>query len=106
MLSAQLGPAVSQNPVLNFSFKGGAKGDKVIVTWTDNKGDKRTDEAFRSLATQSTAAQSAVLLLRRSYVKAKLLAAMLAASALPLVAQDAQKEIERYRQLLADGNPG
>ena len=38
MLSAQLGPAVSQNPVLNFSFKGGAKGDKVIVTWTDNKG--------------------------------------------------------------------
>jgi len=45
VLSAQLGPSVSQNPVLNFSFKGGAKGDKVIVTWTDNKGDKRTDEA-------------------------------------------------------------
>ncbi len=45
VLSAQLGPSVSQNPVLNFSLKGGAKGDKVIVTWTDNKGDKRTDEA-------------------------------------------------------------
>ena len=45
VLSAQLGPSVSQNPVLNFSFKGGAKGDKVIVSWTDNKGDKRTDEA-------------------------------------------------------------
>ena len=45
VLSAQLGPSVSQNPVLNFSFKGGAKGDKVIVTWTDNKGDKRSDEA-------------------------------------------------------------
>ncbi len=45
VLSAQLGPSVSQNPVLNFSFKGGAKGDKVVVTWTDNKGDKRTDEA-------------------------------------------------------------
>ncbi|MFN6169983.1 MAG: thiosulfate oxidation carrier complex protein SoxZ, partial [Burkholderiales bacterium] len=28
---------------------GGAKaGDKVIVTWTDNKGDKRTDEAVIS----------------------------------------------------------
>jgi len=45
VLSAQFGPSVSQNPVMNFSFKGGAKGDKVVVTWTDNKGDKRTDEA-------------------------------------------------------------
>jgi sulfur-oxidizing protein SoxZ len=45
VLSAQFGPAVSQNPVMNFTFKGGAKGDKVIVTWTDTKGDKRTDEA-------------------------------------------------------------
>jgi sulfur-oxidizing protein SoxZ len=46
VLSASFGPAVSQNPVMNFSFKGGAKGDKVIVTWTDTKGDKRTDEAL------------------------------------------------------------
>ena len=45
VLSAQFGPAVSQNPVMNFSFKGGAKGDKVIVNWVDTKGDKRTDEA-------------------------------------------------------------
>ncbi len=45
VLSAQFGPAVSQNPVMNFTFKGGAKGDKVVVTWTDTKGDKRTDEA-------------------------------------------------------------
>lgn len=48
VLSANFGPAVSQNPVMNFTFKGGAKGDKVIVTWTDNKGDKRTDEAVIS----------------------------------------------------------
>ena len=46
VLSAQFGPAVSQNPVMNFTFKGGAKGDKVVVTWTDTKGDKRTDEAL------------------------------------------------------------
>ena len=45
VLSASFGPAVSQNPVMNFTFKGGVKGDKVIVTWTDTKGDKRTDEA-------------------------------------------------------------
>ena len=45
VLSAQWGPAVSKNPFLGFRFKGGAKGDKVRVTWTDNKGEQRTDEA-------------------------------------------------------------
>ena len=45
VLAAQWGPAVSKNPFLSFKFKGAAKGDKVQITWTDNKGDKRTDEA-------------------------------------------------------------
>jgi sulfur-oxidizing protein SoxZ len=45
VLSAQWGTAVSKNPFLEFNFKGGQKGDKIQVTWTDNKGDKRTDEA-------------------------------------------------------------
>ena len=45
VLAAQWGPAVAKNPFLAFKFKGGAKGDKVQITWTDNKGDKRTDEA-------------------------------------------------------------
>ena len=45
VLSAQWGTAVSKNPFLSFKFKGGAKGDKVQITWVDNKGDKRTDEA-------------------------------------------------------------
>ncbi|CAJ0708792.1 hypothetical protein LMG19089_04775 [Ralstonia edaphis] len=44
VLDAQFGPAVSKDPFLNFKFKGGAKGDKVTVTWVDNHGDKRTDE--------------------------------------------------------------
>ena len=48
VLSAQWGPAVSKNPFLEFNFKGGQKGDKVQVTWTDNKDDKRTDEAVIS----------------------------------------------------------
>ncbi len=39
------GPGVSQNPFLGFKFKGGAKGEKLTITWTDNKGEKRTDEA-------------------------------------------------------------
>jgi sulfur-oxidizing protein SoxZ len=45
VLSAQWGPAVSKNPFLSFKFKGGAKGDTVQITWVDNRGDKRADEA-------------------------------------------------------------
>jgi sulfur-oxidizing protein SoxZ len=48
VLSAQWGPAVSKNPFLSFRFTGAKAGDKVAVTWTDNKGDKRTDEAVIS----------------------------------------------------------
>ena len=44
VLSAQWGPAVAKNPFIAFKFKGGAKGDKVVVTWQDNRGEKRTDE--------------------------------------------------------------
>ena len=44
VLSAQWGTAISKNPFLSFKFRGGGKGDKVTITWTDNRGDKRTDE--------------------------------------------------------------
>jgi sulfur-oxidizing protein SoxZ len=45
VLAAQWGPSVSKNPFMHFRFKGGKPGEKVAITWTDNKGDKRTDEA-------------------------------------------------------------
>ena len=45
VLSAHWGPAVSKNPFLEFRFSGGKVGEKVAVTWIDNKGDKRSDEA-------------------------------------------------------------
>ena len=45
VLMAEWGPAVSKNPYLQFQFSGAKAGEKVTVTWTDNKGDKRTDEA-------------------------------------------------------------
>ncbi|MDP1741493.1 MAG: thiosulfate oxidation carrier complex protein SoxZ [Polaromonas sp.] len=48
VMSAQWGPAVSKNPYLQFSFKGAKAGDKLAVSWTDNKGEKRTDEAVVS----------------------------------------------------------
>ena len=44
VLSAEWGPAVSKNPFLSFRFKGAAKGDRVSITWVDNKGETRTDE--------------------------------------------------------------
>jgi sulfur-oxidizing protein SoxZ len=45
MVDGQIGPAVSRNPVFGFKVKGAKAGDKVVVNWVDNKGDKRTDEA-------------------------------------------------------------
>lgn len=45
VLTAEWGPSVSKNPFLQFVIKGGKAGDKVQVSWTDNKGDKRSDEA-------------------------------------------------------------
>ncbi|MBI2277037.1 MAG: thiosulfate oxidation carrier complex protein SoxZ [Dechloromonas sp.] len=45
VLSSEFGPSVSKNPYLAFKFKGGAKGDKIVVSWKDNKGETRSDEA-------------------------------------------------------------
>ena len=44
--AAQFGTAVSKNPYLAFKFKGGAKGDKLTVSWVDSKGDTRRDEVL------------------------------------------------------------
>lgn len=43
---ADWGPAVSKDPYLEFKFKGGKKGDKLTVSWVDNKGqsDETTAE--------------------------------------------------------------
>jgi len=45
VMEAQFGQSVSKNPYLLFRFKGGAAGEKINVSWMDNKGDKRSDEA-------------------------------------------------------------
>jgi sulfur-oxidizing protein SoxZ len=45
VLTAEWGPAVSKNPFLQFTIKGAKPGDKVSITWKDNKGGTRTDEA-------------------------------------------------------------
>ncbi len=45
VMTAQWGPAVSKNPFLQFTIKGAKAGDKVTVSWVDNRGDRRSDEA-------------------------------------------------------------
>jgi sulfur-oxidizing protein SoxZ len=44
VFSADVSQAVSRNPVFAFKVKGAKAGDKLSVTWQDNKGEKRTDE--------------------------------------------------------------
>jgi sulfur-oxidizing protein SoxZ len=45
VLNANWSQAVSRNPFLGLRVKGAKAGDKIVVTWIDNTGDKRSDEA-------------------------------------------------------------
>lgn len=44
VLEGQFGTSVSKNPFLVFRFRGGKAGDKLSLSWADNRGEKRTDE--------------------------------------------------------------
>ena len=44
VVSGQIAGSVSRNPVFGFKVKGAKAGDKVAVSWKDNKGDSRSDE--------------------------------------------------------------
>ena len=45
VFTAQWGTAIAKNPFTQFTIKGAKSGDKISISWTDNHGDKRTDEA-------------------------------------------------------------
>jgi sulfur-oxidizing protein SoxZ len=45
VIEAQISQAVSRNPVFSFRLKGGAKGDRIEVSWLDNKGESNKTEA-------------------------------------------------------------
>jgi sulfur-oxidizing protein SoxZ len=45
VVEAQISQAISRNPVFTFRIKGGAKGDKIEVSWLDNKGETSSIEA-------------------------------------------------------------
>jgi sulfur-oxidizing protein SoxZ len=43
VLQARLSQAVSQDPLLSFRYRGGQPGDRLQVSWTDSRGDQRSD---------------------------------------------------------------
>lgn len=46
VVEGQISQAVSRNPVFSFRVKGGAKGDKIEVSWVDNNGESNKTEAL------------------------------------------------------------
>jgi sulfur-oxidizing protein SoxZ len=44
VVESQVSQGVSRNPVFTFRVKGGAKGDKVEVSWVDNIGESNRTE--------------------------------------------------------------
>src|SRR3954462_734088 len=39
VVDGQISQAISRNPVFTFRLRGGAKGDKIEVSWVDNHGE-------------------------------------------------------------------
>ena len=46
VIESEISQAVSRNPVFSFRLKGGAKGDKIEVSWLDNKGETNRIEGL------------------------------------------------------------
>ena len=45
VLDSQWSQTLSKNPFLGFRIKGAKKGDKLVVSWVDNKDDKDSAQA-------------------------------------------------------------
>lgn len=45
LISGQLNTSIARNPLFTFQVMGLRAGDRVAVTWIDNKGEQRLDEA-------------------------------------------------------------
>jgi len=44
VIDAQVSQAVSRNPVFSFRVKGAKAGDRLEISWLDNKGEKNSTE--------------------------------------------------------------
>ena len=87
VIEAQISQAVSRNPVFSFRLKGGAKGDKIEVSWLDNQG-----ESNRSKPRSREARCALALAARRARRAARW-------------RRTPKKEIQRYRQMVGEGSP-
>jgi sulfur-oxidizing protein SoxZ len=47
--TANLGPGVSEDPLLGFQLAGAKNGDKIRISWTDNKGESGATDASVSV---------------------------------------------------------
>jgi sulfur-oxidizing protein SoxZ len=45
VMTTNWGGGISKNPYLSFKFNGGAAGDKIKISWVDNKGESDSLEA-------------------------------------------------------------
>ena len=45
VMTANWSGGISKNPYLSFAFTGGAKGDEVKISWTDNQGGSDSETA-------------------------------------------------------------
>ncbi|HEX9395726.1 MAG TPA: thiosulfate oxidation carrier complex protein SoxZ [Burkholderiales bacterium] len=45
VVEGQISQAISRNPVFSFRLRGGAKGDRIEVSWLDNNGETNQTEA-------------------------------------------------------------
>jgi sulfur-oxidizing protein SoxZ len=46
VFEARLSQAVSKDPLIGFRFRGGRPGDRITVSWTDSRGDQRSDHTL------------------------------------------------------------
>lgn len=45
VFAARMSFAMSRDPLLSFRFAGAVRGERLRVTWTDSRGDRRVDDA-------------------------------------------------------------
>jgi sulfur-oxidizing protein SoxZ len=48
VMTAHWGPGVAKNPYLQFTVRGAQVGDRVGISWKDNRGDSRSDDVLVS----------------------------------------------------------
>ena len=46
LIEGQLNTSISRNPLFSFRARGLKTGDKVVVSWIDTQGDRRSDETL------------------------------------------------------------